>query len=80
MDLPFGSGVGGAAVAVDASFVADAYRVGVVASGVGADAFQFAGRFDVTVFADVEVVAGAVEAAAAVTHFEVVFGEIPVRP
>ena len=60
--LPWGAGVGGVAVLVEASFVADAERVLVVAYGVGTDQLFVARLVGPAVAGDVVVVARESEA------------------
>jgi len=57
--LGWGTGVGGTAFLVEASFIADADGVGVVVAGVHADLVLVAGLEDLTVFFDEVMVADA---------------------
>ncbi len=66
-----GAGVGRSAVGQQAALVGDAYRAGIVASGVGADAVERAHGVGVSVAGDVVVITAAVEASAAVEAVEV---------
>jgi len=66
-----GTRIVGFALGIEASFVADAYRVGVVAAGVGSDHFFGTALVELAVLRDVIVVAGAFPAFALVTGFEV---------
>ncbi len=62
--LGFGTGVGGMAVGQEASFVADADAVGVVALGMGSHQVLMAGLVGLAVAGDIVVVAGVTEALA----------------
>ena len=70
--LGMGAGVGEMAMLVQTSLVADAYRVGIVASGMGAHALQGAGGHHRAVTANVEVIADE----APVVHLYVVMVEL----
>lgn len=59
------AGVGRAMVAVQSSFVADAYGVAVVVQAMGADAFRRTSAVDGAVACQVEVIADVAEAAVA---------------
>ena len=61
MFLPFGTGIFGMSLAVESAFVADTDTFFVEATGVCADAFERAGRFDIPIFADIKMVSRPVE-------------------
>ena len=61
MALPFGARVFGIPVVVQSAFVGDSYTVGIVAACVGAGPLDRACSQDLSVTADVEMIAGAVK-------------------
>ena len=66
-----GAGVSGFAFLIKTAFVADAYRVGIVATGVCTHFFLWATAVYLTILRDVEVIANAFEASAQVAGLEV---------
>ena len=60
--LSWGTGIVGFAFLIEAAFIADAYRMGVVAAGMSTKFFLWATAVYLTVFRDVEVIADALEA------------------
>lgn len=76
--LGWGTGVGGMALFVESSLVADADGVGIVVAGVGTGLFFGTTEVELSIAGDVEVVADAVEATTAVAGFQVVDTEMAV--
>ena len=60
--LSWGAGVVGFALLIETAFVADAYRMGIVAAGMSTYFFLWATAVYLTVFRDVVVIADALEA------------------
>ena len=70
MPLPFGARVFGISIVVQSAFVGDSDRVGIVAAGVGAGPLDRACGQDLSVTADVEMIARAVKSTSAVRGFQ----------
>ena len=70
MLLSGGTGIGGIAVGIEASFVADSNAVGIVAAGMGSNHILGAALVHLAILGDVVVVADGFEAAGFVTGFE----------
>ena len=73
-----GSGVVITTILIQSPFVADAYAVGVVVSGMGAGYFLTPTGVDVSVTGDVVVVADTVITTGSVARIEVLYGEVRV--
>ena len=71
-----GSGVVITTILIHSPFVADAYAVGVIVSGMGAGYFLTPTGVDVPVAGDVVVVADTVIATCSVARIEVLYGEV----
>ena len=80
MNLPLGTGIGRATVAVESALIADAYRVSVVSFRMRTDLFDGTGSLYVPILADIEMIPHTVETTSPVAHIQIIFGEIPVRP
>lgn len=70
------AGVVGLAFLINTAFVADAYRMGVVATGVSTHLFLRATAVYLTVLRDVVVIADALEPSGQVTNFEILQREV----
>lgn len=70
MLLSGGTGIGGIAVGIEASFVADSNAVGIVVAGMGSNHILGAALVHLAILGDVVVVADGFEAAGFVTGFE----------
>lgn len=68
--LPFRACVFGIPIVVQSAFVGDSDRVGIVAAGVGADPLDRACGQDLSVTADVEMIARAIKSTSAVRGFQ----------
>lgn len=73
--LPFGSCVFWVAIMVQSAFVADSYRVSIVATGVGADPLDRACGQDQAVTADEEMIADAIKSTLAVRGLQGLLGK-----
>ena len=69
--LSWGTGIVGFALLIEAAFITDAYRMGVVAAGMSANFFLWATAMYQTVLRDVVVIADALEASAQMAGLEV---------
>ena len=78
--LAVGAGVGGLTAGIQTAFVSDADAFLVVAEGVCACPIQRTGTPNVTVLADLEVIANHLHASCAMTAKEVFLGEVGVCP
>ena len=65
---------------VQPTFIADPYTLLVETSCVSTDTSDRAGRFDITVSADIKMIPRSVESATAVTRLQVMLGEALVLP
>ena len=76
MLLGRGAGVAGLAVGIEASLIANANRVGVVATGMGSNHLLGATLVEFAILGDVVVVAGGLVTSSLVTGFEVFRREV----
>ena len=76
MLLGRGAGVADLAVGIEASLLANANRVGVVATGMGSNHLLGATLVKFAILGDVVVVAGGLVTSSLVTGFEVFGGEV----
>ena len=65
------TGVVGFAFLIEAAFVTDAYRMGIVAAGVSTNLFLWATAVYLTILRDVEVIADALETSAQMAGLEI---------
>ena len=75
VSLPFRPGILCQSVTVQSTLVADANRVSIVPTHVGTDSLDRACGLDVTVTANVEMIANAIKATEAVGGVQVVLGK-----
>ena len=76
MLLGRGAGVAGLAVGIEASLIANANRVGVVATGMGSNHIFRAALMELAILGDVVVVASGLVTSSLVTGFEVFRREV----
>ena len=76
MLLGRGAGVAGLAVGIEASLIANANRVGVVATGMGSNHILGAALVEMAILGDVVMVAGGLVTSSLVTGFEVFGREV----
>lgn len=70
MNLPLGTGIGRATVAVESALIADAYRVSVVSFRMRTDLFDGTGSLYVPIFPDIEMIPHTVETTSPVAHIQ----------
>jgi hypothetical protein len=80
MNLPLSAGIGRAPLTVKSPFIADTYRVSVVTLCVRTDLLNLTGSLYGSIFTDIKMIARPVEPSSAMTDFQIIFREIPVRP
>ena len=75
MFLPFRPRILRQSVAIQATLIANSYLICIVPTRVGTDPLDQSGGLDITVTADVEMIAYAIKSAKAVSGFQILFGK-----